>query len=127
MYQAPREAGGREAIARSGAAENLPATDATTYFRRLLQRLGIERAVDVVQLLGARVHRTTVHHWLTGRRPAPVWAIDTMRQRLAERAEWDLAITRQPFERGPDRAEHALRLTPARRAKEKARLSAGKV
>jgi hypothetical protein len=126
MYQAPREAGGRETIARSDAIEILNATDATLHFRRALQSLlGTLHANKIAALLGNRAHRTTVYNWLTGRREPPQWAIDTVRQQLAERAERDLAITRERVERGPTRSESARKLTPIRRQKEKARQQGG--
>jgi hypothetical protein len=128
MYQAPREAGGRETIAPNDAPQNLGLLDATSYFRLAIQSLlGSLHAGRIANLLGDRVHRTTVYNWLTGRRPPPVWAIETARQLLTDRAERDLAITRTQFRRGPDRVAWGNQLGPIRRQKEKARQQGGPV
>lgn len=111
--------------AHTGYSDGAAKTDASVYFREALDAIAPgKRAPDLVSLFGNRVDATTIRHWITGRRTAPYWALEIVRRLMLESSQSILAKASRPIVRGPTRSESARRLTPLRRAKEKARQQA---
>lgn len=109
--------------------QRFPETRAAVFFRNAAHVLLGEDVTGyrLAAALDNRASKAAAFDWLTGRRQPPQWAIDLLKNRVAEKAQRAAEIAASAPIRTDTARHHGAKLTALRRAKEKARREAGLV